>query len=98
MKKTCKELSNNLQLEILMALNSKKTIKELTKELEYKLNKNVYRETVYKKLEKLVEIGIVSKEYDGFSKNIVYYSPVKEVILDIQNFKIKKIIMRDKDE
>ena len=98
MKETCKELSNDLQLEILKSLCSKKTIKELTKELGFKHNKNVYRETVYNKIEKLVQIGLVSKEYDNVSKKIVYYTRVKEITLDIQNFKIKEIILRGKDE
>ncbi len=95
MKETCKELSNDLQLEILKSLNTKKTIKELTKELEFKLNKNVYRETVYNKIERLVDIGLVCKEYDNCSKNIVYHTCVEEITLDIKNSKIKNIITRD---
>jgi len=88
----CNELGNTIQIELLRILNTKScNLKELQLELENKFNKPVYRETIYKKLEKLIKLGIVKKEYNQLSKRLIYVIQVNKVALDIKNLKIGKI-------
>lgn len=96
MNEVCKELSNEIQLELLKLLKTKKNINQLQKELKEKLKKQIYRETIYNKLEKLVELGIAQKEYDSTSKRLVYYTLVKGIMLDLENLQIAKIIRENK--
>jgi Fe2+ or Zn2+ uptake regulation protein len=87
----CKELSNEMQLEILKILKTKKNINQIQNELKKRFNKKIYRETVYKKLENLVKLSIINKEYDQKSKRLVYYLVSKKIIINVEDLNVKKI-------
>jgi predicted transcriptional regulator len=84
-RKYCKELSNHIQLNLLEILSTKMSLNEIIEIMAIQKNRHVYRETIYKKLECLINLGIVKKEYNQNKKKLVYYVIQNKIVLNLKN-------------
>jgi Fe2+ or Zn2+ uptake regulation protein len=71
--------------------SKERNITDIIHTLNQKNHKTNYRETVYLQLEKLVDSGLVEKEYDVGDKRLIYYLSVGEITINLENLKIKSV-------
>jgi Fe2+ or Zn2+ uptake regulation protein len=86
-------LASRTRLDILKILsNGSKTVKDVINELNSQKYNIKYRESVYRSIEKLKEIGLIEKYYDEKNKSIMYRMKVKKIVYEIDKDKIQLII------
>jgi len=82
-------LSSRLRIQILKILgNGAMSVNEIQSELTRRGFRVRYRESVYKAVEKLVSIGLVTKYYDSTKKSIAYGLQKTRIEVDLKTGKI----------
>jgi Fe2+ or Zn2+ uptake regulation protein len=89
--KLAKILSSETRLRLIKILSNEKRLSAVE---VYNIYKRLYddvkhRESIYRELEKLVDVKILTKEYDKRMKKLVYKLHTKEIIIDLLNLQIK---------
>jgi len=88
-KKVCKALSSETRLKIIELISQKKyTAVGLYKEYNNVYSDAKQRETIYRELEKLVEAGILEKDYNKDTKNIEYGLGISKLTIDLIKLKL----------
>jgi Fe2+ or Zn2+ uptake regulation protein len=77
-------LDDTTRLELLKILSRRpKTVNEVSQELK-KIGKHVkYRQTVYRALEKLLDVGLLDKHYEK-GRGLVYRLRYRKIYLDLK--------------
>jgi len=86
-------LASRIRLDILKILSDEpKTVKSVINELNSQKYNIKYRESVYRSMEKLKDIGLIEKYYDEKNKSITYKLKANKIIYEIDKDKIQLIV------
>jgi len=86
-------LASRIRLDILKILSNKpNTVKGVINELNSQKYNIKYRESVYRSMEKLKDIGLIEKYYDEKNKSITYKLKANKIIYEIDKDKIQLIV------
>lgn len=79
-----KALSNQTRVHIILLLaGSPSSTASLHQKYTTKYDESKHRETIYREVEKLVEIGLVDKNYDSNSKTFIYTLNYESIEIDL---------------
>jgi len=88
--KTCKALSSETRLKILGLFNNKShSAIEIFRKYNGNYSDSKQRETIYRELEKLVDAGILEKDYISKNKKIIYRNRLSKISIDCRELEIK---------
>jgi len=80
-----KALCSKTRLRLVsILLGSKLTVNETMRNYNKRFGNTKYRTSIYRHLEKLVECGVLTKEYDQKDKTFKYGVAMSTLILDLQ--------------
>lgn len=84
LSKVCKALSSITRLRILKILVDRRlSAADIHKEYNKYFEDRLHRESIYRALEKMVDAEILTKEYDGKRKQLVYFIRHKNLKIDL---------------
>ena len=86
-------LNSETKISICLMLEDQKlSLPQIVSKIQKDSNKKVNRETIYRSIESLRDIGIVGKDYFPDERKIKYFLKIKKIELD---FLKKKIIFNE---
>ncbi|MBC7092271.1 MAG: helix-turn-helix transcriptional regulator [Nitrososphaeria archaeon] len=90
--KISRALSSETRLKILKIIGSSSlTLSEITEKFNNSYHTHMYKESIYRELEQMVNAGILRKKYYQKDKKLKYEIAKKEIIINLGNLTVKEV-------